>query len=189
MFFRLSQKLIHLSKGWVVLISALIFILFMIFVLPAQSAQSALETNTTASPDTSFFYTASDLYQMAEAYGESGRAAYIRARFSFDLIWPVVYTLFLIAATGWLAGKTFLLGSKWRMVTLVPLVGMLLDYLENISAARVMARYPNLTPLAAVLAPIFTLFKWLFVAVSFIIPVVLLILLLFRRIKKDNRLL
>ncbi len=180
MFLRLSQKLIHFSTGWVVLISTLIFLVFLLFVLPAQSAQ----TDHAASPDTSFFYTADDLYQMAEAYGENGRAAYIRARYSFDVIWPLAYTLFLITATGWLAGKIFQPGSNWRMLTLVPLLGLLLDYLENISAVLVMARYPTRTPIVALLTPVFTLLKWLLVYASFAIPVVLLVLLGMRAVRK-----
>ncbi len=184
MFNRISNKLIQLSKGWVVLISALIFILFMIFVLPAQAAQSDLETNNAPSPDTSFFYTADDLYQMAEAYGETGRAAYIRARFTFDLIWPLVYTLFLTAFTSWTAAKIFLPGSKWRTLNVVPVVGMVLDYLENISAAAVMARFPLQTPIVDFLTPVFTLLKWVFVYASFVIPFVLLILFFLRRIKR-----
>jgi len=37
---------------------------------------------------------------------------------------------------------------------------MALDYLENIAASIVMARYPAPSPVAVHLAPIFTLLKW-----------------------------
>ncbi|MAT41255.1 MAG: hypothetical protein CL609_02860 [Anaerolineaceae bacterium] len=184
MFYRISNKLIQLSKGWVVLISALIFIVFMIFVLPAQAAKSDAETNNASSPDTSFFYTTDDLYQMAEAYGEMGRAAYIRARFTFDIIWPLVYTLFLTAFTGWAAAKVFIPGSPWRMLNLIPIFGMLLDYLENISAATVMARFPLRTPVVDFLTPVFTLLKWVFVYASFVVPIGLIIIFLIKTIKK-----
>jgi hypothetical protein len=50
---------------------------------------------------------------------------------------------------------------------LIPLAAVLLDLLENISAARVMAVYPAPQPLAAALAVIATPLKWLFVGGSF----------------------
>ena len=48
------------------------------------------------SPDTSLIYSEADLYDMAENYGEMGRKAYIKLRWTFDLVWPFVYTLFLV---------------------------------------------------------------------------------------------
>lgn len=49
--------------------------------LPQQQATRAeQDTGSAKSPDTSLFYTPADLYRMAEAYGEEGRRAYVRAR-------------------------------------------------------------------------------------------------------------
>ena len=69
----------------------MIFVLFTALVLPGRSTRAQVETRAAGSPDMSFFYTSDELYQMAEAYGQAGREAYIRARFTFDLIWPLVY--------------------------------------------------------------------------------------------------
>ena len=41
-------------------------------------------------------YSTSDLYEMAQSYGADGRGLYVKARFTFDLVWPLVYTLFLV---------------------------------------------------------------------------------------------
>jgi len=59
-------------------------------------------TGTDVSPDTSVFYSAGELYGMAESYGEEGRAYYIYSRFTFDLIWPAAY-LFLHFSSGFLS--------------------------------------------------------------------------------------
>jgi hypothetical protein len=124
------------------------------------------------SPDLSFFYSPADLYRMAEAYGPPGRRAYIRQRFTFDVAWPIVYTLFLTTAISWLFRRTFPTESRWQLANVAPVAGALLDYLENLSTSLVMARYPARTPVVDVLAPAFTFAKWVFVGGSFVLLVV-----------------
>jgi len=85
---RLSSDLYrYVNWKWVV-VAAIVFGCFIAFVLPWQAEKSKEETGGGESPDSSFLYSADDLYRMAEHYGESGRSAYIQARFTFDMIWP-----------------------------------------------------------------------------------------------------
>ena len=177
---RLSTWLNRKSTGWMTLVALIVFILLMVFVLPGQS--SGGET-----PDTSLFYTTADLYRMAEQYGPDGRAEYIRVRFTFDLSGPRVYAAFRITSISWLARRVYPLASVWQLTNLVPLVGMLLDYLENISTALVMARYPAVTTLLAQLAPYFSILKWLFVGLSFLIWVGLTFAFLWEWIKRKSK--
>ena len=167
MLMRLSSWLHEVSKGWVAFVGLLIFLLFTALVLPGQSQKAEKISGEAGSPDTSFFYSPADLARMAEAYGEQGREAYLQARFTFDLIFPIVYTFFLATSVSWVFGKSFPASSRWQLANLVPLLGMLCDYLENITASFVMLRYPAPTPLAAALAPVFTLLKWSFIGLSF----------------------
>jgi len=167
MLMRLSSWLRRVSKGWVALAGLLIFLLFTALVLPGQSQKAANISGEAGSPDTSFFYSPADLTRMAEAYGEQGRQAYVRARFTFDLIFPIVYTFFLVTSLSWVFVKGFPASSRWQLANLVPLLGMLCDYLENITASFVMLRYPSPAVIAAALAPVFTLLKWSFIGLSF----------------------
>lgn len=164
---RISEWLSKISKGWVALSALVLFLLFSALVLPRQAAESELEIGDAGSPDMSFFYSPSELYEMAEAYGEEGRAAYIKARFTFDLVWPLVYLLFLSTAISWINKKSFCEGSRWQGVNLVPLLGATFDYLENVATSVVMWRYPGQTAVVVVLAPVFTMVKWVFVGGSF----------------------
>ena len=111
------------------------------------------------SPDRSFFYTPTELYDMAEAYGADGRRQYVRARFTFDVIWPLAYLLFLATAISWTFRRAFGAGSRLMLANLAPVAGVALDYLENISASIVMARYPSRTPVVDWLATVFTMLK------------------------------
>ena len=163
---RISDRLRRLTTGWVTLAARLIFLLFTALVLPQQATQAEEETGSAASPDTSFFYTPGDLYRMAESYGTEGRQAYVRARFTFDLVWPLVYTFFLVTAISWVF-RAFAPDSRWQLANLAPLLGALFDYLENVSTSLVMLRYPAPTPGLDLLAPVFTALKWGTLGVSF----------------------
>ena len=169
---KISNWFHRVSKGWVVLLSLIIFLLFTALVLPAQSSKADLYARSAGSPDLSFFYTPNDLYKIAGAYGVTGRADYITARFTFDLIWPLVYTVFLVAGIGRLCQKVFPPNSKWQQLNLVPILGALFDYLENISASLVMGRFPGRTPVVDTLAPVFTMVKWILVGGSFMLLMV-----------------
>jgi hypothetical protein len=166
---RISDGLRRISTGWVTLLALIIFLLFSALVLPQQATNAEQETGSGESPDTSFFYSADDLYRMAEAYGEEGRWAYIRARFTFDLVWPLVYLFFLVTAIGWVFSRAFGPESPWQRANLAPVLGALFDYLENLTTSLVMVRFPDQTPLIDVLAPLFTALKWGSLGVSFLL--------------------
>ena len=166
---RISNFFYSISGGWVALAGLLVFLLFTATVLPAQAARAEEVSGDAGSPDSSFFYSTDDLYQYAEAYGESGRSAYIRARFTFDIIWPLVYLFFLGTSLSWALHRALPAESKWRLLNLFPVLGWLFDWLENISASIVMANYPDQTPIVDVLTTVFTPIKWIFVNGSFVI--------------------
>lgn len=168
---RLSRWLYRVSKGWVALAAIVLFFVFTPVILPQQAARFEAAAGNGPSPDQSFFYTTGDLYRMADAFGAGGREAYVRARWTFDVVWPLVYTLFLATAISWLGKRAFAEGSHWRLVNLVPVAGLAFDYLENICASLVIARYPAQTPVFDLLATVFTPLKWLFVGGSFVVLV------------------
>jgi len=165
-------------------VGLVVFTVFSITVLPAQSTQAERSAGGANTPDLAFYYSAGQLYEMAEGYGPEGRGTYIRARFTFDLVWPLVYGFFLVSSLSWLAGKALREGSFWELANLLPLAGVLFDYLENISTSLVMARYPVETWLAANLAGFFTVLKWLSIGASFVILIILIVGVIWRGLRK-----
>jgi hypothetical protein len=176
MFKKLSDGFYHCSGGWVVIAAAVIFVVFMIFVLPGQSARVEVYSAGVGTPDTSLFYTPQDLIRMAEAYGVEGRQAYVQARFTFDLAFPFVYTFFLVVCISWLLNQRLSKNNPLRMINLLPLGGFVFDLLENICAARVIGMYPLQESFAAFWAAIFTPVKWLFVGIGFALLTIAIIL-------------
>ncbi len=151
--------------------SALLFAFFVGSVLPAEAAKAAAYTPPGAAFDTSFFYTPSEAFGKAAAYGVEGRLAYIAARWSFDLVWPLVYGLFALAA--WAFGLERLgaaerigrgLGAAPHRVLLwIPVLGPVFDYLENAAATVLMASAPARPLVWGLVASAATPLKWLFV--------------------------
>ncbi len=164
------SEIIHwFSTGWVVLMALMVFFLFIVLVLPNQAGKSETDFGDIGSPDLSFYYNADDLYRMAEAYGEEGRQSYVRARYTFDLVWPLVYTIFLITGISWVTRRAFAVGSLWLRANLVPIPGAIFDYLENVSTSVVMVRYPAQTGVLDGIATVFTMAKWVFIYLSFVL--------------------
>ena len=166
---RLSAWVSRVSSWPVALAATAVFVVFLAVVLPRQSAAARAATGSAESPDTALFYAPEDLYRVAEAYGPEGRAAYVRARWTFDVVWPLAYTAFLASALSLAYRWAARAGSPWRLANLAPVAGMLFDFLENSATSLVIGRFPQRTPVVDWLAPPFTALKWLFVNGSFVL--------------------
>ncbi len=83
----------------IIFLLTVVTLLFFVFILllPKISEYTTEKTGISEAPDISFFYTSDDLYDLAARYGENGRQTYIVMRWTFDLVWPIVYTAFLTA--------------------------------------------------------------------------------------------
>lgn len=167
MFRALSDWFYRFSNGYISLLAFLIFVGFSIIFLPDQAKKSAVFSEGIGAPDTSLFYTPTDLYNMADTYGVEGRQAYIKARFTFDLVFPFIYTLFLITSLSIILARVFPFHHRYRLLNLVPFIAMIFDFLENISTSLVLARFPQPTIIIDWLAPIFTIIKWISLGCSF----------------------
>ena len=187
MWDRISNWLYKISSGWIALVGLAVFLLFSALVLPGESAQTDLYAGEAGSPDLSFYYSPADLYRMAEAYGVSGREAYIRSRLTFDLVFPLIYTFFLSTSISWLYPRAFAGKRWWQRANILPLLGMLFDYLENFSVLLVMLRYPKLSPGIDAFASVSTMMKWGFIAASFVLLLIGVAAFIWRWFKNRGR--
>jgi len=169
----------------VLVAAVIIFVFFLVVVLPGMAGGLSELAGTDVSPDTSFIYSAEELYGMAEMYGEEGRSYYIYSRFTFDLIWPAAYLFFLAASVSYLF-RYLHPNNHWRLVNLLPFAGAVFDILENSAASLVMYRYPLPTAVIAQLAPIFTFIKWFFIVLSFLALVAGFVLSLLRLLQNKK---
>ncbi|MCA9766841.1 MAG: hypothetical protein KC455_10540 [Carnobacterium sp.] len=164
--------------------ASVVFLIFLVFVLPQVSTYSSEAIGQSKSPDQSFLYSGSQLYELAESYGEAGRKTYILLRWTFDLVWPVVYTLFLVVWTIKL-GEYIPRNQRMSYLVFLPIIAAFFDLLENIGATIVMARYPLQSGISQTITPVATFIKWNMVLASFLLLLFLMIKILRIKIKKQ----
>ncbi len=136
------ERWLRKHVGWpITAFSSVIFILFILLVLPKVSAYTAVAIGGEGSPDTELLYTGETLYNIAGSYGLAGRQLYVLLRWTFDLIWPMVYGVFLISLS---IGLTHTIKHKAiRKMYLLPMGAVIFDYLENTFVTIVMLSYPQ----------------------------------------------
>lgn len=178
----------RVSTGWAALAGVLVFAVFMAWVLPWQAERAEAYSAGVGSVDTSFWYTAEDVYTIAEAYGEAGRRAYVTARLTFDVIFPLGYTFFLATALSWIFRRAFPSESWVQLANLAPFLGMVFDFLENLTISFIMVQFPRRLMGLAALMPWLTLLKWIFVNGSFVLLFVGLGGWLVKKLRKATKL-
>ena len=159
----------------------IIFAFFTATVLPNEALRG-VEAGLTQSIDTNIRYSVEDLYSIIGGYSREVRLAYIYQRFTFDLIWPLVYGLFIIVTTAYLLIKIKL--KRLNSLIYFPFAAVAFDFLENISVSILMFIYPIRINVLALLASLFTTLKWITLSYSFIQIIILLVILLIIKIKK-----
>ena len=182
MITRTSLALYRVANGWVAALATTIFTVFCATLLPAQGKAAKVYTNGFPAPDTSFtYYSAGDLQTWFAGYGPAGRAEYVQARYTFDLLWPLIYTFFLVAVLSWLLPKVTAPTSRWRLFNTLPLLVLACDYVENIIGATLASSFPPSIPLLANTMAVFTLTKWVGLTIAFVAVLLAGIFALVRR--------
>lgn len=141
--------------------SSIVFVVFMVGVLPWINYLNGIYIGVSLSPDTSLFYSPSAFYQMLFDYGDDGRRFYILIRWTFDLIYPLVYGLFLMVVLVRINKEHFK-----NYLILFPLLGVVFDYLENTFATLLMGLYPSQFSSLVYILEIMSILKWLFIGLS-----------------------
>ena len=163
----------------IVIVSTIIFILFMAIVLPHMNELTEEFAQGLGSIDTGFVYNLDEFASIRDGYGEFGRSEYIRIRWTYDVLWPFVYTFFIGSAT-LLITKKFKFSYKFVYVILF---GMHFDFLENSLATIYMFFYESELTLLVYLLMIASSIKWILIMGSFGLLVVLPILYYLKRKK------
>ena len=156
------KKFLFSKKGCIVI--SIVFIVFIVIVLPVISKLTESVTHTSFSPDTAIFYSTNEFYEAMEIYGKAGRDFYVLLRWTFDVIWPLVYFSFLISVLGHLTRNH----PKERrlLILLIPLVSVIFDFFENTFATLNVVIYPSKIEFLIVLLQGMSLMKWFFIVLA-----------------------
>jgi len=139
-----SDRIIAITSGRMLLaaLAGLLVTGFLVNGRPFGIAQLKQITGGIGILDMEVLYTPEQAYAILTALGESGRAFYLTHIVPLDLLVPFFYALFLSLTISWLLHRWLPAGSRWHRLNIVPLIGSLCDYLENLGVIAMLMAWP-----------------------------------------------
>lgn len=137
--------------------------------------------------DTRFSYTLNDVNTFFEKLGSEGRDIYSFVVGKIDMIYPVIYGLLFILLLAFLLKKVFPYKKKLILMALLPVLGMLFDYLENFNTLKLLEKYPFLTEKEPAFGELMTRCKHSFLFLSVLLAVILFLIWLNTLVRKKLR--
>ncbi len=113
-------------------------------------------------PDTQFYFTPAQFFERIQGYGENGRQTYLIMLATADIIYPLLFSIFLSFSINLALKQSFSLANPIRRTQLFPLGMLLFSYLENLSLALLINLYPSQTVWLAWTASVNNTLKWCF---------------------------
>lgn len=101
-------------------------------------------------------YSRARVLQVFDAYDAEGMALYERFM-TFDLVFPLLYSLFFASLVHWTLAKT-----RFRQWAFFPLALAVADYIENAIFFVMKRTYPDISDPVVILANVFTIAKFSF---------------------------
>lgn len=164
-------------KGLIIFSILLIF--FYMFLLPRMPYPSII-------PDALFFYTADDLFNIFSNYSLIERENYIHASHLFDILYPIIYTIFLFIPLSLLSKKNEF--TKFlKIINFSPFIAFFSDIIENNLIIYNLKHFEHFNFKLAQITGYFTLIKWTFIYLSLILIVVYFCIFIFFRLKNKKK--
>ncbi len=105
------------------------------------------------------------VYNYLDSAGNDGREVLVSIYQFEDFIFPMAYGPFLFLAILYFIGKSYPQKKSLLLLSLFPLLGVCVDYIENFSIISIIRSYPNRVSLADMIGSI-TLIKWILSGLS-----------------------
>lgn len=155
-----SQRILKAANGKSLLLFFLLFIGFEVFFGIVGGKIEAL-SNGASVLDLGMAYSPNDAYDLfLNKYSEEGRELYLKAE-CVDLFFPIAYSCFFALLIS-LGIKRFPeMPQEYRLLNLLPFVGGLADYMENVGIFTLLLTYPEKHYNMALWASGFGTIKWM----------------------------
>lgn len=105
--------------------------------------------------DTMLNYSQEEAYEQIKAYGETGRTVCVFTTLILDSLFPLFYGSFMSLILVFLFQAT-----QYRMLIIMPLLILLVDYVENTHLAFLVINFPEELPHVVYWANLVTITKW-----------------------------
>ncbi len=128
-------------------------------------------------------YSFTDIQATFDGIGIEGLGVWLQI-YALDFLFPFVYSVSMMIGINLELNKLEFSTKRFRPLVFLPLAAGIMDYIENILLLSQILSYPNLSAFVIAIASVVTQLKWVLVLVSFSVIVFLLILIVFRSVKK-----
>lgn len=168
MIHKLSSFFYKIASLRNTLLFLVLFILTINVLFPLLSNMLGMPQEN-VSPDTAFFYTADQLYQIMDTYDESGLHASAVSHWTADLIFPIVYLFSFATLISFTMQRGFPKSTWLVQMNLVPLGMFIFDLLENTGLTILFIQYPHRLLWPARLTSVISAIKWLLAGLTILL--------------------
>ena len=159
------------------------FVVVMVMAMLTQTLVYDVYADVTM-PDTRFSYSIHEITDAFNTLGQEGLYAWAQAHM-LDFVFPLTYMFALAFGINMELRNSYPDNARAKLLVLFPLLGGIMDYVENILVLTQIASYPILSEPVIIIASAITSLKWVLLGFGFVIVFALLPLVLYRkRIKK-----
>jgi len=110
--------------------------------------------------DTMLNYSVEEAYEQIKAYGKNGRTVCVFNTLILDSLFPLLYGAFMSLILVFLFQ-----GTKYKALVIMPLMIVLVDYVENTHIAFLLINFPEKLPNVVYWSNLVTLTKWTLVGI------------------------
>jgi len=187
----MNKSITYLQKiasGRVVLFSVIltmaVYLLMLLYTIPKVESFAPGIALFDLSPAGYSYQHASSLLK---SLGEEGRSVYLNQQLPVDFIYPGLFAISYSLLLVWLFAKSFKPDSKLFYLAIVPALGGLFDYLENVCIVMMIKSFPDLSQELVIVASTFSILKSVFTTAFFLLLFIGFIAFLVNLIKRNLR--
>lgn len=118
------------------------------------------------------------------ALGEEGRHVYLFVQIPLDMIYPLLFALSYCLVFVWFLEKLNKINSPYFYFCLLPLMGGMADYFENIGIITILKQFPDISNGVVKITNLFSVIKSTSTTIYFVVLLIVLVLVGIKAIKK-----
>jgi hypothetical protein len=128
-------------------------------------------------------YSIDDVKNYLNKLGEDGRHYYLNIFHFIDTFYPIIYCSFYLITLGYFVKKIISKKMKY-MILLIPIIGMVCDYGENIFINSFVKNINNIDNISVLISNIFTKIKFISAYGSLLLIIVLCTIFVIKKTKR-----
>lgn len=132
-------------------------------------------------PDTRLTYSFDEITDVFNTLGQAGLNVWAQAHM-LDFLFPLTYMLAMAFGMNLEIRRLYPESMNVKKLVLIPLLGGIADYIENILVLTQIAAYPTLSEVVIMIASAITTLKWILLGLGFVIIFVFIPIIVYRKL-------